>query len=76
MTRHFSARLTVARAYGVGAIPYAELAVVDPGWVQEVRELEERRLREFVTKTFQGSHVESILEEGEPGSDHLRQSPH
>jgi nucleotide-binding universal stress UspA family protein len=67
MTRHFSAPLTVVRAYGVGAIPYAELAEVDPEWLREVRQLEERRLREFVAKTFPGPHVDSILEEGEPG---------
>jgi len=67
MTRHFNASLTVARAYGVGGIPYAELAIVDPEWLRDVRELEERRLREFVAKTFPGPHVDSILEEGEPG---------
>ncbi len=67
MAGHFSAQLTLVHAYGVGALPYTELAVMDPNWPEEVRRREEQRLREFVTETFPGQHVDSILEEGEPG---------
>jgi nucleotide-binding universal stress UspA family protein len=67
MAGHFSAQLTLIHAYGVGALPYTELAVMDPNWPEEVRRREEQRLREFVTETFPGQHVDSILEEGEPG---------
>ena len=67
MVGHFSAQLTLLHAYGVGALPYTELAVVDPNWPEEVRRREEQRLREFVTETFPGQHVDSIPEEGEPG---------
>jgi nucleotide-binding universal stress UspA family protein len=67
MVEHFSAALTVVHARGVGAARYAELDVADPNWEEEVRQLEEQRLRKFVSETFPGRHVDSILEIGEPG---------
>jgi nucleotide-binding universal stress UspA family protein len=67
MARHFSAELTLVHAYGVGAIPYTGVAVVNPYWGEEMREQEERELRAFVKEAFPGQQVKSILKEGEPG---------
>ena len=67
MAGHFSAQLTLVHAYGVGALPYTELAVMDPNWPEEVRQREEQRLRAFAAETFPALRVDSILEEGEPG---------
>ncbi len=67
MAGHFSAQLTLVHAYGVGALPYTELAVMDPNWPEEVRQREEQRLRAFAAETFPALRVDSIQEEGEPG---------
>lgn len=67
MAGHFSAQLTLVHAYGVGALPYTELAVADPSWPDRVRRREEQDLREFAAKMFPGLHADCILAEGEPG---------
>jgi nucleotide-binding universal stress UspA family protein len=67
MAQHFSASLNVVHAYGMGAPRFYELEVADPGWVNQIRRLEEQRLRKFAAETFPGLHVDSILEDGEPG---------
>jgi nucleotide-binding universal stress UspA family protein len=64
---HFSAQLTLVHAYGVGVLPYTELAVADPNWPEEARRREEQRLKEFAAEAFPGQRVDSIVEEGEPG---------
>jgi nucleotide-binding universal stress UspA family protein len=67
MREHFSAELAVVHAYGLGAF-YGEVAMADPGAIDEMQRLEEKRLQEFVAQTFPGQHVETFLQQGEPGS--------
>ena len=68
MAGHFSAQPALVHAYGVGALPYTELAVADPGWPEKVRRREEQKLREFAAQMFPGLRPDCILEEGEPGT--------
>src|SRR5579862_2045724 len=68
MIRHFSANLTLVHAYGPEALARSDRAITDPGLPEEVRLIEEQRLRQFALETFPGLHVESIVELGEPGS--------
>jgi nucleotide-binding universal stress UspA family protein len=68
MVQHFSADLTLVHAYGVGALVYTELAVADPTWPEQARKTEEERLRKFASQMFPGQRVDSIAEEGEPGT--------
>jgi len=56
MIGHFSAQLTVVRAY------------TNTNWLKQVEEQEERQLQEFVVEAFPKLHVDSFLEEGEPGT--------
>ncbi|HSR08300.1 MAG TPA: universal stress protein [Bryobacteraceae bacterium] len=68
MAGHFSAQPTLVHAYGVGALPYTELAAADPSWPEKVQRREEQRLGEFAAQMFPGLHADCILEEGEPGT--------
>jgi len=70
MLRQFPAELTLVHAYGPGALAtmaQVELAFIDPGLPDKVRDVEEQRLRDYAQETFPGQHVESIVELGEPG---------
>lgn len=64
---HFSAELAVVHAYGLAAF-YGEVAMADPAVIDEMQQLEEQRLQEFVAQTFPGLRVETFLQQGEPGS--------
>jgi nucleotide-binding universal stress UspA family protein len=66
MVRHFSADLTLVHAYGPEALASSDLAITNPDLPEEVRILTEQRLREFALM-FPGTHVETIVELGEPG---------
>jgi nucleotide-binding universal stress UspA family protein len=67
MREHFSAELAVVHAYGLSVF-YSEVAMADPASIEEMQRLEEKRLQEFVTQMFPGLHVETFLQQGEPGS--------
>jgi nucleotide-binding universal stress UspA family protein len=67
MREHFSAELAVVHAYSLGAF-YGEVAMADPGAIDEMQQLEEKRLQAFVAQTFPSQHVETFLQQGEPGS--------
>src|SRR5579862_4667514 len=77
MTGHFSAELTIMHAYALrpvfanhdmeSVMVYSDPAY-DPQLMKEARGNEERRLREFAVKMFPGQEVESLAEEGEPGT--------
>lgn len=54
MTKHFSAQLTVVRAY------------TNPDRLQPVVEDEQRRLREFAAEVFSSQHVDCFLKEAQP----------
>jgi nucleotide-binding universal stress UspA family protein len=56
MTRHFSAQLTVVRAYS------------NTDSLKEVEEREHRQLREFVAEAFPSQYVDVFLEEADPAS--------
>jgi nucleotide-binding universal stress UspA family protein len=56
MTKHFSAHLTVVRAYS------------NTNWLKQVEEQEQRKLHEFVAEAFPTQHVDAFLEEAEPAS--------
>jgi nucleotide-binding universal stress UspA family protein len=65
--KHFSATLTVIHAFGALASHFSELDLADPSWAEDIRRLEEQRLRKFVAETFPGQRVEALLREGEAG---------
>ncbi|HSP70417.1 MAG TPA: universal stress protein [Bryobacteraceae bacterium] len=77
MARHFSAYLTLVHAYSLrpafvnrdleGVMVYNDLAT-DPAVLEEARRFEGERLRKFATEMFPDQRVESIADEGEPGS--------
>ncbi len=70
MLRQFQADLTLVHAYGLGALmtmAQGELAFIDPGLGEKIRDSEEERLRKYAQETFPGLHVETIVEVGEPG---------
>jgi nucleotide-binding universal stress UspA family protein len=77
MTRHFSAELTVLHAYALrpmfvnhdleNVMVYTELAY-NPQVLEEARQIEEQRLRDFAAKAFPGQQVETLAEEGEAGT--------
>lgn len=54
MTKHFSAQLTVVRAYS------------NTDWLKQVEDREDLQLREFVAEAFPSRHVDAFLEECEP----------
>lgn len=78
MTRHFSAELTLVHAYALrpafvgrdieNVLVYNDLAYADPTVSAEARRAEEEQLREFADKMFPGQQVQTMAEEGEPGS--------
>jgi nucleotide-binding universal stress UspA family protein len=78
MARRFSAELTLIHAYALqpafavrtpeGALVYDEIIAVDPAWPIEMRQAEEKRLREFASATFPGQRLELVTDEGEPGT--------
>jgi len=78
LTRHFAADLTLIHAYALrpaflvrspdGALVYDETVAMEPGWPNEMRALEEKRLRTYATATFPGQYLESAAQEGEPGT--------
>jgi nucleotide-binding universal stress UspA family protein len=77
MTRHFSAELTIMHAYALrpmfvnrdieSVLVYSDLAYADPKVMEEARQIEEQRVREFADKMFPGQHAQSVAEEGEAG---------
>jgi nucleotide-binding universal stress UspA family protein len=67
MREHFAAELAVVHAFGLGAF-YGEVAMAEPSAIYEMQRLEEQRLQEFVARMFPGLHVETFLQQGEPGS--------
>jgi nucleotide-binding universal stress UspA family protein len=64
---HFSAELAVVHAYGLSVF-YSEVAMADPGAIDDMQRVEDKRLEEFVTQMFPGQHVEMFLQQGEPGT--------
>jgi nucleotide-binding universal stress UspA family protein len=68
MMHRFSSELTLVHAYGLGALARSELAITEPNFSEELRNIEQGRLREFAAEMFAGQHVESIVELGEPGA--------
>ena len=77
MTRHFSAELLMVHAYALRpmfvnhdletVMVYTDLAY-DPKVIEEARDTEEKRLREFAARIFPGLEVETMAEEGEAGT--------
>jgi len=59
--KHFSATLTVVHAFGALETRFSELDLADPSWAEDIRRLEEPRLRKFVAETFPGQRVEAML---------------
>lgn len=40
---------------------------MDSGWIHELRQREDQRLRQFAAETFPGRRVDLIVEAGDPG---------
>jgi len=57
----------LVHAYGLGALVRSEVAITEPDFSEELRSIEQGRLREFAAEMFAGQHVEPIVELGEPG---------
>lgn len=72
MADHFSAELTapltLVHAYNLGSFATAEIDLAEPGLIEECREIERQRLREFAAEQFPGLPVETVSEDGEPGT--------
>jgi nucleotide-binding universal stress UspA family protein len=78
MVRHFSAELSLIHAYALqpafsvrgpeGALVYDEFIAIAPGVAADIRSGAEKRLREFAAGEFPAQHVQTLFEEGEPGS--------
>ena len=68
MVENYQAELCLVHAYGLGPVAYSELMVADPLWPQEVRPVEEKRLRKFAAEMFPDQPVELFVEQGEAGT--------
>ena len=62
---HHDAELTLLHAYGGGSLSYVDLPSADPNWTKEIRAHETRRMADFATEAFPGTHLEQVLEEGD-----------
>jgi len=67
MMHCFSSELTLVHAYGLGALAGSKVDITEPNFSEELRRIEQGRLREFAAEMFAGQHVESIADLGEPG---------
>lgn len=77
MARQFSADVTLTHAYALqpafvtrdpeGSMVYSDLAY-DPKLLEDARNLEVKRLRDYAARMFAGRRVETIAEEGEAGT--------
>ena len=70
MLRQFSGELTVVHAYGPGAamaLAQSAFDLTDPNLLEEIRDAENARLRQYVVDHFAGQAVEAMAEIGEPG---------
>jgi len=68
MTSHFSAGLTLVYAYNLGSFATAEIDLAEPGLIDECREIEQQRLKDFGTEMFAGIDTETVAEDSEPGT--------
>jgi len=66
MTGHFSADLTLVHAYNLGSFATAEIDLAEPGLIDECREIEQQRLKDFAAELF-GSNPDTVAEDSEPG---------
>lgn len=66
MRQRFSASLTLVHAYSPEALAYSELAITNVDLPEEVRRVEEERLRAFARETFPEEAVETVAQPGEP----------
>ena len=76
--QHFSAELVLIHAYALqpafaartaeGSLVYDEVIAVDPAWPSEIQAAEQERLRKFAASAFAAESLETVLEEGEPGT--------
>jgi len=67
MTGHFSADLTLVHAYNLGSFATAEIDLAEPGLIDECREIEQQRLKDFAAEMF-GARPETVAEDSEPGT--------
>jgi len=68
MVEHFSAELTAVHGYTMGSFAVAEINLAEPGLIDECREIEEQRLKDFGAEMFPGHAVAARSEESEPGA--------
>ena len=68
MVEIYEAELSLLHAYGLGPIAYSELMVADPNWPEQIRPIEEKRLRKFAGEMFPDETVESFVDQGEAGT--------
>ena len=68
MMEIYEAELSLLHAYGLGPIAYSELMVADPNWPEQIRPIEEKRLRKFAGEMFPDETVESFVDQGEAGT--------
>ncbi len=68
MVENYKAELSLVHAYGLGPVAYSELMVADPNWPEQIRPIEEKRLRKFAAEMFPDQTVESFVEQGEAGT--------
>jgi len=67
MVEHFSAELTVVHGYTMGSFATAEINLAEPGLIDECREIEALRLKDFAAEMFPGRALATRSEESEPG---------
>jgi nucleotide-binding universal stress UspA family protein len=68
MTSRFSAGLTLVHSYGPEAVGLSGITLTDPALPERIQQIEDKRLRSFAAKTFPDITVETVVENGEPGS--------
>lgn len=68
MASHFSAPVTLLHAYHLSTFATAEIDLAEPGLIDECREIEEQRLRDFAAETLPGLTVRTFAEDSEPGT--------
>ena len=68
MAEIYQADLNLLHAYGLGPIAYSELMVADPHWPEQIRPIEEKRLRKFAGEMFPNQNVESFVDQGDAGT--------
>src|SRR5579871_4015085 len=71
MVDHFSTELagplTLVHAYNLGSFATVDVDLSQPGVIEECREIEQRRLKDFAARQFPGLAVDTLAEESEPG---------